>query len=108
MPTPPEPANHPASMVIARSILLQRMKLRHAALLCFLFLWLGLCGAPAHAQVPEAGSGSSISIQNRVAPAGTLPAFEFHSGFWVNLHHFLYLQARIQSHELTRVGTAAS
>jgi hypothetical protein len=27
-----------------------------------------------------------------VAPA---PVFEFHSGFWVNLHHFLYRQGRI-------------
>jgi hypothetical protein len=25
---------------------------------------------------------------------GALPVFEFHSGFWVNLHHFLYQQAR--------------
>jgi hypothetical protein len=25
---------------------------------------------------------------------GPLPVFEFHSGFWVNLHHFLYHQAR--------------
>jgi len=25
---------------------------------------------------------------------GPLPVFEFHSGFWVNLHHFLYQQAR--------------
>jgi hypothetical protein len=25
---------------------------------------------------------------------GPLPVFEFHSGFWVNLHHFLYYQAR--------------
>jgi len=24
-----------------------------------------------------------------------VPVFEFHSGFWVNLHHFLYLQGRI-------------
>jgi len=24
-----------------------------------------------------------------------LPVFEMHSGFWVNLHHFLYLQARL-------------
>jgi hypothetical protein len=24
-----------------------------------------------------------------------LPVFELHSGFWVNLHHFLYLQARL-------------
>jgi len=26
-----------------------------------------------------------------------LPVFEFHSGFWVNLHHFLYLQARLMN-----------
>ena len=32
--------------------------------------------------------------ENSVAPA---PVFEFHSGFWVNLHHFLYLQGRIRS-----------
>ncbi len=24
-----------------------------------------------------------------------LPVFELHSGFWINLHHFLYLQARL-------------
>ena len=24
------------------------------------------------------------------------PTFEFHSGFWINLHHFLYLQARLR------------
>lgn len=26
--------------------------------------------------------------------SGPLPVFEFHSGFWVNLHHFLYHEAR--------------
>jgi hypothetical protein len=25
------------------------------------------------------------------------PALEFHSGFWVNLHHFLYLQGRVRN-----------
>jgi len=108
MPTSPQPANHPASIAIARCTWQQRMTFRRAALPCFFFFWAGLCSAPAQAQVPEAGSGSSISLPNRIAPAGTLPAFEFHSGFWVNLHHFLYLQARIQSHELTRVGTAST
>jgi hypothetical protein len=108
MPTSPEPPNHVPFIVIAQSVWVRRVKLRRAALLCFLFFSVGLASAPARAQVPEAGSGSSISIQNRVAPSGTLPAFEFHSGFWVNLHHFLYLQARIQSHELTRVGAAAT
>ena len=26
-----------------------------------------------------------------------VPSLEFHSGFWVNLHHFLYLQARVRN-----------
>ena len=29
------------------------------------------------------------------AETASLPSFEFHSGFWINLHHFLYLQARM-------------
>ena len=28
--------------------------------------------------------------------ASASPVFEFHSGFWVNLHHFLYLQGRLE------------
>jgi len=109
MPTPPEAANRAAPLSIARSIPPPCMKkFWRAALLCFLFCWVGLCTAPAFAQVPESQSGSSISLPNRLEQAGPLPSFEFHSGFWVNLHHFLYLQARIQNHELTRVGAAAT
>ena len=45
-----------------------------------------------------------------------LPVFEFHSGFWINLHHFLYQQARIpkstsrqtKSSGARSFGTAAS
>ncbi len=29
-------------------------------------------------------------------PSIPLPVFEFHSGFWINLHHTLYRQARLQ------------
>jgi len=29
-------------------------------------------------------------------PSAPLPVFEFHSGFWLNLHHTLYRQARLQ------------
>ncbi|PYU21858.1 MAG: hypothetical protein DMG30_16520 [Acidobacteria bacterium] len=32
-------------------------------------------------------------VQSTAPPA---PVLEFHSGFWVNLHHFLYLQGRMQ------------
>ncbi len=37
---------------------------------------------------------------------GPLPVFEFHSGFWVNLHQFLYYQARIR--EATPEARAAT
>ncbi|HYA98472.1 MAG TPA: hypothetical protein VEH49_10275 [Methylomirabilota bacterium] len=43
-----------------------------------------LCGAPA--RPPEQGEPMM----------GPVPVFELHSGFWVNLHHFLYRQAREQ------------
>jgi hypothetical protein len=34
--------------------------------------------------------------QEAESPSAPAPVFEFHSGFWVNLHHFLYLQGRIR------------
>jgi hypothetical protein len=37
---------------------------------------------------------------------GPLPVFEFHSSFWVNLHHFLYHEARIR--EATKANLSAS
>lgn len=62
--------------------------MRRASLLNFAFptvlaASLTLCSASAHAQQ---GEQSAIN----------LPAFEFHSGFWINLHHFLYLQGRLR------------
>lgn len=38
-----------------------------------------------------AGSSQHGLTQQNVAPS----LFEFHSGFWINLHHFLYRQAQI-------------
>ncbi len=38
------------------------------------------------------------------AGQGARPVFEFHSGFWVNLHHFLYQQARIRKGKPSRSG----
>ena len=35
------------------------------------------------------------ATQQASATESPLPVFELHSGFWVNLHHFLYLQARL-------------
>ena len=40
------------------------------------------------------GSASPCPAQEVESNYGPLPVFEFHSGFWVNLHQFLYHQAR--------------
>jgi hypothetical protein len=40
-----------------------------------------------------ASRASPAAAQEAESP---LPVFELHSGFWVNLHHFLYLQARLK------------
>lgn len=57
---------------------LPRFSLRIVALLI-------LAALPAHGQGQEVESGY-----------GPLPVFEFHSGFWVNLHQFLYHEARLR------------
>ena len=52
-----------------------------------MFLALLLCVfVPALAPV-----ACAQEVQSGFSP---LPVFEFHSGFWINLHHFLYYQAR--------------
>lgn len=45
------------------------------------------------AAIPGANPTTTAQISVTESP---LPVFEMHSGFWVNLHHFLYLQARLQ------------
>src|ERR1700737_4335926 len=35
---------------------------------------------------------------------GPLPVFELHSGFWINLHHRLYQEARQQGNTAQAVG----
>jgi hypothetical protein len=52
--------------------------------------------------LPAAGAGAAqvygsnqSSTTQTSGPESTIPVFEMHSGFWVNLHHFLYLQARL-------------
>jgi hypothetical protein len=53
------------------------------ALLLSLFLILAALAPLGRGQEVESGYGP-------------LPVFEFHSGFWVNLHQFLYYQARLR------------
>lgn len=75
------------------------------AALAFIF------AASVNAQVPEPqqGSASGDLLSTKNYPASTRPVFEFHSAFWVNLHHFLYEQARLSENEPTlRVSGANS
>ena len=62
-----------------------------------------LAALPVFPQTPKPIEGSSrprppqerpdtAQAEGRVQPG--LPVFEFHSGFWLNLHHLLYQQAR--------------
>ena len=43
-----------------------------------------------------AGAASLSRGQEVESGYGPLPVFEFHSGFWVNLHQFLYHEARLR------------
>ena len=45
--------------------------------------------------LPPGASARPANPQGEVSGI-TLPVFELHSGFWINLHHFLYQQARQQ------------
>jgi len=70
------------------------------------YVWLAallLAALPAFPQTPQPVEGSTrprppqerpdtTQSEGRVQPG--LPVFEFHSGFWLNLHHSLYQQAR--------------
>jgi len=46
---------------------------------------------------------SGVRAQEAENASPAAPVFEFHSGFWVNLHHFLYLQGRIRQGSLAGV-----
>src|ERR1700722_13246466 len=60
----------------------------HRLLQIFLTVPLLLAAAANTCAAQQAVTGQS-------GPEFQLPVFEMHSGFWVNLHHFLYLQARL-------------
>jgi len=66
----------------------------------FLFLLLGLCLLAS--QHVEAGTQANYTETQ-------LPVFELHSGFWINLHHTLYQEARQRKAATSRdAGTTKS
>jgi hypothetical protein len=56
-----------------------------------------------------ASRGASVPAREPLAPVTAGRLFEFHSGFWLNLHHFLYVQARARAgHDAERSAVMAS
>jgi hypothetical protein len=52
--------------------------------------------APASPEQAQPGTPAPAHVSVSQIFSGPLPVFEFHSGFWTNLHHFLYQQARLE------------
>ena len=68
-------------------------KLRTFCRIACVLLASGVYDAPAWA-LPAAHPNPEAQQYSGVE--SSLPVFELHSGFWTNLHHFLYLQARLK------------
>ena len=51
--------------------------------------------APCAEAAPAYAARYAATAQQTSGTESPLPVFEMHSGFWVNLHHFLYLQSRL-------------
>jgi hypothetical protein len=56
---------------------------------------------PPGVPVPEIREQAQVPVN---AAPGSLPTFEFRSGFWTNLHHFLYEQALLRTDPNTVVS----
>src|ERR1700686_1457220 len=54
-----------------------------------------VCWAAPSAEAAPAYAARRAATAQTSATESPLPVFEMHSGFWINLHHFLYLQARL-------------
>jgi hypothetical protein len=67
---------------------------RTAALAALVLLAVANC-AETSLRAEPAGRAVHSAAQQSSGTESPLPIFELHSGFWVNLHHFLYLQARL-------------
>ncbi len=72
-------------------------------------LFASFAAPAAFAQTPNPQQGSStLPLRAQDATSGPRPIFEFHSGFWLNLHHFLYEQARQAEHLQASQGGGAA
>jgi hypothetical protein len=71
-----------------------------------LLLLVALGSAGSSPQAAPASRLPRLPAQQPSAAEPTLPVFELHSGFWVNLHHYLYLQARLMNGNSSSTGSA--
>ncbi len=72
---------------------------RRIALVCFLVALPATLPDGVAGQVPQPAQGSSKTRPQ--IEISSYPVFEFHSGFWINLHHALYEEARIRAQRPT-------
>lgn len=82
---------HELGATIVRPVMVRHLRIH------FSFLFLGLC-LLIPACVEAAAQGNYTESQ--------LPVFELHSGFWINLHHTLYQEARQRKAALSRDASA--
>ena len=68
---------------------------RHGLLRTLVILPSFLLAGTAWAGAAPISSTEQSAAAQTSGTESPLPVFEMHSGFWVNLHHFLYLQARL-------------
>jgi len=66
---------------------------------------LSLFGAATLLAASAGGGSLAAGAARQETEKLPVPVFEFHSGFWINLHHFLYQQARAEE---SRSGPPAS
>lgn len=79
---------------------------KHYPRLLFALLAFFTSASIATAQVPAptlGSTGAPVPHQPEV-PASASLVFDFHSNFWLNLHHFLYEQARLRAHDDVTLG----
>jgi hypothetical protein len=67
----------------------------------FALILLSAVAGRASGQVPVPQQGTNKGRLASQQEMGSYPVFEFHSGFWINLHHALYEEARIREQRPT-------
>src|SRR5258707_3380020 len=78
---------------------------RRISAIAALVLLVALSATASSLRAAPAVRLTHLRAQQSSATESPLPVFELHSGFWVNLHHFLYLQARLANGNSSSTGS---